>query len=236
MVFLASCSKSTEPTDSMNMSEYYPTSIGSWWKYDTWSLDSNGTRIEITSRDSIVSSGTITLKGKNVPLFLAWNLDYIGKSDTTEYYYAEGSILYAYMPATMSSFLKPGRDTSSWKWGLFADMNGTNWTIINDSLSKDTLGYTVKQTLKMTGTKGTQKNYSIKGKTIQSQQFIYNFKLKTTAYLLGQVFSSFDNEMQIEFWYGKGVGLVNQITRIIKDEGMNLGVNRETILIDYNIK
>ena len=237
LISLASCSKSTEPTVILSMSEYFKATPGSWWKYDTWSTDSNGIRLDNTGKDSIYASGIINLKGKNTTLCLAFDLLNPGQPDTALFYYVEGNKLYCLMP-TISAYKKPGGklDTSNWKWVMFADLDGSNWTVINDSMIVDSMGNKSKSYYTLTGSKGIQKNYNIKGRNILCQQFIFNQQMKMYMNIFGQDLLFSDSELRVEYWFGNGVGLVNQITKVTKDMGFGFGINSEIILVDYNIK
>jgi hypothetical protein len=61
--------------------------------------------------------------------------------------------------------------------------------------------------------------------------------MKMTISVLGQIITSAETEMVDELWLGKGIGIVNGITRTIKDGGFDFAPdNSEMILVDYNIK
>src|SRR3989339_423194 len=71
-----SCNSETSPTVDKIMSEYFPTTIGNWWKYENWVLDSNGLRTKNISVDSVVVENIIYYEGKNSAV-----LDFNFKSD-----------------------------------------------------------------------------------------------------------------------------------------------------------
>ena len=59
----SSTSPST-PTTTEKMSEYMPSTIGTWWKYENFDTDTNGVKTKVTGYDSTFINSIKMLAGK----------------------------------------------------------------------------------------------------------------------------------------------------------------------------
>ncbi|MBI5324516.1 MAG: hypothetical protein HZB41_04470 [Ignavibacteriae bacterium] len=226
-LFFISCNSTTSPTDFGFMSDYYPTSIGSWWKYENWVLDSNGTRTKMISIDSIVVEDTLYFQGKNAFTIAT----YSKRGDTvikfTNYIALENSKIYAYLNLTYS-------DGYSVPWVKFADLSSNNWIIVEKNIIRDTLSIRTEFYEKISCSKGGIVDFNFKNQVLKTQEFITDYIQRTQTVTPNETTGT-DMESINQDLYCKGVGLVHSNYMMLK----NVGFERqgyETTLIDYYIK
>ncbi|MCL5992208.1 MAG: hypothetical protein M1419_08925 [Bacteroidetes bacterium] len=222
-----SCNTETSPTADELMSEYYPTSIGNWWKYENWILDSTGTRINKISVDSVVIEDTTYLDGKNAFEIVT----YSSRNDTiivsTNYIAFEGSNLFAYMNLTFS-------DGDSIPWIRVADLNGSQWLMAEKDIINENNQVRNEYYIKITGAKGDILDFNFRNEMLKAQEFVTTYIQRTSTKTPIDTVGT-DMESTIQDLYCKGIGQVYSKYMMVK----NVGFARqgfESNLLDYYVK
>jgi hypothetical protein len=209
------------------MSEFFPTSIGSWWKYENWRLDSTGTRDSLLTIDSIVVEGVTTIGGREVFINVDYELNATPARKDTNYIALDGGKLLNYLNLDYG-------DGVIIPWVVYADLNANEWQMVFKDIIHDTLGYRSEYYFNMYGNKGVIQDYIFKDTTIKAQQiFVYSITKGTT--IIPNDTSSFATEDETLFLYGKGVGLVYMKFMITKTTFPPI-TGYETTLLDYYVK
>jgi hypothetical protein len=227
-LMLASCSDNNTNPIIQNMSEYFPTSMGSWWKYENWILDSTGTRVKLNSEDSIVVEGTTFMAGKQVIIMADYSRDTLGRMrKDTSFVAIEGSKLMFYANLIFS-------DGDSIPWLTMADLSSANWRIYEKSIKDSNMQVKTEYYTMMAGTEGGLLDYTIKNTNIKAQEFTINSITRTSVITPSDTTLS-DQEGSEQDLYGKGIGAVYSKYMMTKNSGFPL-TGYETVLIDYYIK
>lgn len=234
---LLSCSEDNSTNDNTTTKTYFPTTIGSWWIYQTFELDSIGVKIlETLSYDTAKIIGSFNIAGK-----MATTMEERSGDDSidTTYFSYENDKIYTLL-SIFDNAMIPIKDN---QWIIIADFNSSSWTILKDTtfatIEIPNLG-TITPTLGITGRKGNTTNFPIKGKSIPSQEFIitmkFNLKIAIPSVPL-PVDANFEIVHRILF--GENVG---NVVRHTDPSLINLMIYQEKIngshseLIDYSIK
>ncbi len=226
---LASCSnESTNPNNQFSMSSYFPTTQGSWWKYENWILDSTGARVKKHCEDSVVIEGTAFIGGKQAIIMADYSRDTNGISrKDTSYIAIEGSKLLAFVNLIFS-------DGDSIPWLTMADLNSANWLIYEKSIRDSNTQVSSLYYSMMSGSCGSLLDFSLKGETIKAQEFIINSVSKSSIMTAIDTTQT-DLEGAQQDLYGKGIGQVYSKYMMTKNSGYPLQ-GFETILVDFEIK
>ncbi|OGU40855.1 MAG: hypothetical protein A2X61_15900 [Ignavibacteria bacterium GWB2_35_12] len=222
-----SCNSETSPTVDKIMSEYFPTTIGNWWKYENWVLDSNGLRTKNISVDSVVVENIIYYEGKNSVVLVT----YSSRDDTviksTNYIAIEGSKLLAYMNLTFS-------DGDSIPWITAADLDGSEWLMVEKDIINENNQVKNEFYIKISGSKGAVLDFNFKSDILKVQEFM-TYYIQRTSTIMPKDTVKTDMESSYQDLYCKGIGQVYSKYMMVK----NLGYERqgyETTLIDYYVK
>lgn len=234
---LQSCSEDNSTNDNTTTKNYFPTTVGSWWIYETFELDSNGVKIQKTLRyDTAKVVGSFNIAGKMATAIEERSGD---NSIDTGYFSYENDKIYT----LLSIFDNETIPIKGNQWIIIADFNSTNWTILKDTtldpIEVPDFG-TLTPTLGITGRKGNATNFVVKGKSIPAQEFVitmkYNLKISIPGVPL-PINAPLDIILRIIF--GENIGIVvrqmdpYQINFTVFQEKFN-GSRSE--LIDYSIK
>jgi len=239
LLFLFSCSKdsSTNPSDQTNQS-YFPTTVGSYWKYVEYELDSLGVKVagtEDTTITTVVANQVI--QGKNAAIMVSTSQSG-GSTDTTVAAYENGKV-YTLISFFGNEFIPVTGD----QWIVLADFNASEWTILKDttlaSFDVEGLG-TVTPTVGIKGKKGNKTDLVVANKVVSAQEIIitssFNAKLQVPNVPL-PVTLKFDVVQHM--WFGQGIGVAKtrldpfKINVVLYEEKFN---GNESVLIDYKIK
>jgi hypothetical protein len=239
LLFLFSCSKdsSTNPSDQNNQT-YFPTTVGSYWKYVEYELDSLGVKVagtEDTTITTVVANQVV--QGKNAAIMVSTSQSG-GSTDTTVAAYENGKV-YTLISLFANELLPVNVD----QWIVIADFNNSEWAILKDttfaSFDVPDLG-TVTPTVGIKGKKGNKTDLVVKNKVISSQEFIITFSYSLKIQIPNvpmPVTTKFDVLMHI--WLGQGIGVAKtrfdpyKINILIYEQNFN---GNESVLIDYKIK
>jgi len=233
MFYSCTENESTAPTDpTLKMSDYFPASVGSWWIYMNYELDSLGNRMSEGERDSTYNEAIVSMDGKDAIMQISVTV-YEDETDyDTTYFNIDGSKLYIYEDDMFEEGVKA--------WTLFVDLAAEEWQIMFYEQHMDTTYFDpmindsvrVKQDMVMdfTGMKDIDKDYSIKGQTITAKGIKWKISMDYYSQF-GDEIESGSGESFIYMWVGKGIGMVHNIAEPFFGESE--GNERE--LIDYHI-
>lgn len=237
---LISCSDDDTSTNTNPPNQtYFPTTIGSFWKYVEYDIDSLGVKVPETE-DTVSSTivGTQMINGKNATIFLN-RYSKEATTDTTFLAY-ENEKVYTFLSAFDNEFIPIGESS---QWIVISDFNASQWTILNDTTLQqvDLRGIgKMTPTVGINGRKGSKGEMVVKGKAVQSQEFIITFKLNIKLEIPNvpvPVNLKFDVVQHI--WYGLGIGVIKRRLDPFKFNVLLFEQNfngSESNLIDYNIK
>jgi hypothetical protein len=176
LVFLVSCKE--DSTGPGTQKTYFPTATGSWWIYLNYGIDSAGYKIPETEYyDTSKIVGTQTINGKSAVVMVSHNS--MGESDTS-YFAFENNKLYTFLDFFSNEFFDFGKS----QWILIADFNGTSWSILPDTTLPpveipipDIGNVKLTATISINGSKGSQSNITVKGKSVVSQEILNTVKM-----------------------------------------------------------
>ncbi|TAL69346.1 MAG: hypothetical protein EPN82_07325 [Bacteroidetes bacterium] len=226
-IIIISCNSTIPPTVDSYMSEYFPSSIGNWWKYDNWVLDSNGVRLNKISVDSVVVENSIFYEGKNAVVLVTYSRREDTTIKITNYLAIEGSKLFAYLNLKYS-------DGDSIPWVKSADLSEFEWLIVEKNIKRDTLSIKTEYYEKTSVSKGGIIDFNYQNQTLKTQEFITNYMQRITTITPKDTLKT-DMESINQDLYCKGIGWVYSKYIMTK----NLGYERqgyESLLIDYYVK
>lgn len=239
-IFLQSCSEDNSTINSTNgptTKNYFPTTVGSWWIYKSYDLDSNGVNVpESETYDTNRIVGSFNIAGK---MATAIEIRSSNGSVDTSFFYYENNKIYSLISIFNNDLIPIEGD----QWIMVADFNSSAWTILKDTTlgSFNMPGYgTITPTLGITGRKGNSTNVVVKGKVIPSQEFIITMKINIQISI--QEYPLPINatvEVLNHIFFGENVGNVGTQT---DPSVLNVVIFQEKIpghrseLIDYSIK
>ncbi|MCX7908310.1 MAG: hypothetical protein N2560_02180 [Ignavibacteria bacterium] len=239
LLLLLSCSDSSTNNSEPSKKTYFPTSVGSFWKYLQYEIDSLGVKVpntEDTITSTIVSNQMIL--GKNASIFLSKS----SKNQTTDtlIYAYENDKVYSFLSLFDNEFIPIGEGK---QWILLADFNSPQWTILSDT-TLDTLDFQdfakMIPTISVKGKKGNKSDLAIKNKAVPSQEIILTISFKIKMLLPNvplPVNLNFD--VVQHYWFGEGIGIVKErldpfkFSVLVMEQSFN---GNQSDLIDYNIK
>ncbi len=238
-LLLFSCSdKSTNNNEPQNQS-FFPTTVGSFWKYLDYELDSLSVKVpnsEDTTLTTLIANQFIF--GKNASIFLN-KTSRDNLTDTTIFAF-ENNKIYTFLSFFENDFIPISEGN---QWVMIADFDGSQWTILKDT-TLETIDLPdvgkMTPTIGIKGKKGNQIDLVVKGKPVQSQEFILTFTMNIKLEIPNvplPVNVKFD--VVQHYWFGKGIGLVRKkldpfkFNIFLMEQVFN---GNQSDLIDYNIK
>ncbi|MCX7879585.1 MAG: hypothetical protein N2517_02890 [Ignavibacteria bacterium] len=236
--FFFSCEKDS-PSQPSGPKTYFPTTLGSYWIYLNYDLDSLGIKIPNTENyDTSKIIGSKNINGKMATVIETRNSE--GNIDTSYFAY-ENNKIYTLLSFFQNEFIPVGNSN---QWVIVADFNSTSWSILSDTTlpSFDVPGIgTMTPTISIQGKKGNSTNIVVKGKAIPSQEFLNTFVMKIKLQIPNvplPINLSFN--VVLHLWFGENVGLVQRQLDPFKIEipligGEQMDGNKSE-LIDYSIK
>jgi len=242
---IVSCSEDNSTSSNTNK-DYFPTTVGSYWKFLTYELDSMSIRIpgtEDTTIEKIV--GTETLYGKNAIIYVTSSSKNTG-TDTT-YFAKEGTKVYTLLSLFNNDFIPIEQGN---QWVQIADFSlspGNQWTILNDTTLATVdippdIGVSGKMTptISIKARRGENTTFTIKGKPVNATEFIITFGMVIKLNVSGMPMPiNLNFNVVNHIWFGEGIGIVRRqtdpfsINVIIQN--FNFNGSRDE-LIDYSIK
>jgi len=240
-LFLASCSDSASPSKS----KIQPLTIGSYWIYDVYDLDTNNTGRLSQFTDSSVVVGDIEMIGQMGRIIRTFSVDRNGNIDNEidNYYYETNAKLYMHSKAFTEFF------SSSFfpiemkeQWMKIADKNDEDWKVYEETLPETIGPMNMKFSGKIivNGEKGGTRSFTVGNKELKTDEYLLfiNFNGNATTSLFPlPIPINFDRVMKL--YYADGVGLVSQKMESMRFSlaGFDLPLpGTETILKRYVIK
>lgn len=255
LVLLVSCSddKTTTPTEV----NYFPLSNGNYWTYENYMLDSTGKQVQNSkSIDSVLvvrQEVEDVLSMKGVTISVAKH-HYSNKNpEEQKLYYTKDALYQKFdqIPGVGGEiFGIKIKDYIPLNWILLIDFKNTNWTVIpqgNVKIADQTISgvgrVDIELNYTLVGQKGTQKQFTIKGKTVTANEYKLGFKLSGNL-ILKDLFNAkvpiSEITIPTSMYFADGIGLVYTRT-----DGVALNIagyinqridGNESILINYNVK
>lgn len=240
--FLSSCS---DDSSSPSKSELQPTSLGSWWIYENYSIDSNNVSKKLSGYDSVVVSGKSIIMEKEASVFKTIEINSIGEpvGNSDNYYNLQDNKLYmhskAFTDAVSSQFFP---FTFKEQWMKVADKNDDDWKAYEDDINDfaGPFGSSVDGKILINGEKGGSKQFTIDNKTVNTSEFILTINFTGSATIPDILFPiTITIERKMYLYFADGIGLVyqkmppNKISLLVMN--MNLP-GSETFLRKYSIK
>ncbi|MBI5324519.1 MAG: hypothetical protein HZB41_04485 [Ignavibacteriae bacterium] len=230
LLFVLSCSKdnTTDPQSTETMADYMPLTIGSWWKYEGYEIDNFGNRYN-KSTFILTITGIKYFDGKNTFVLT-------GQKDNTDsikefgYCAIEDEKLLLYITTEAAKGIG---------WLVWVDFKSDSIILKDTTYITDSGGDIIENHDMVTLKKGMKKDFTVKNKIIQAQEFISEGIYITKKTKDG--IDYFDSTISTNHnWFGKNVGYIYG-TSTFKMSGSNypwpyFQHNTETILIDYEIK
>ncbi|ROL56389.1 hypothetical protein D9V84_08105 [Bacteroidetes/Chlorobi group bacterium Naka2016] len=238
--FLSSCSKDDSSTNvTPSNQSYFPTTVGSYWKYLEYELDSLGVKVPGTEDTITTTLASIQpMEGKNAGIYLSTSST--NQTTDTSYYAFENDKVYSFLSLFNNEFI-PVENAN--QWIVVADFNATEWTILKDTtLAEVDLQGVGKMTptVSIKGRKGNKTDLVIKGKPYTAQEFIITFSMKIKLSIPNVPLPiNLNFDVVQHTWYAQGVGMAKsrldpfKISAVLFEQYMN---GNQSDLIDFNIK
>lgn len=224
---IISCNSNTSPSIDSFMSEYFPTTIGNWWKYENWVLDSNGVKVNKISVDSVVIEDTAFWEGKSAFVIVTYSTREDTTIKITNYIAIEGSKLFYYLNLKYS-------DGDSIPWVKSADLASNQWVTVEKDIINDYGSVKTQYYEKTTISKGGTVDFNYKNQVLKTQEFFTDYIQRINTFTPTDTLRT-DMEATNQDLYCKGIGWVYSKYMMTK----NLGFERqgyETIMNDYYVK
>lgn len=208
LAFLVSCKE--DSTGPSTQKTYFPVTSGSWWIYLNYGIDSAGNKIPDTEYyDTVKIVGTKTIGGKLAVIMT--DHDSMGRADTL-YFAFENNKLYTFLDFFSNEFF----NFTESQWILIADFNGTSWKILPDTtlppvdIPIPDLGTAkLTATIRINGSKGSQSNITVKGKSIASQEILNTVTMVMKYEITGIPFPvTTTTNVVRHLYFGENVGFV----------------------------
>ncbi|TAL69344.1 MAG: hypothetical protein EPN82_07315 [Bacteroidetes bacterium] len=230
-IIILSCTKDniTNPQQSETMADYMPLTIGSWWKYEYYDIDPLGTRYNKRLYTYYVSDIQV------IAGIQAFNIAIKTENpDTT----VDGMLFYAIKNGKFLQYLNYPEFIEKYGWIVYADFNSEQWALEDTLIIKDSTGMHCETHYTWIFKKGGQRNYQIKGMSIQAQEFVSEEIWISNDLIDGYKYND-TLKFIIHTWYGKNVGIIHQRLNEINsllDVPSPSKAGKEFVLIDYEIK
>ncbi|MFC2131154.1 hypothetical protein ACFLSQ_06945 [Bacteroidota bacterium] len=234
VIYSCSEDESTSPSTNLQMSDYYPSTPGSWWYYKHYNIDSLGNR-EFQWNDSVYIGEPAMIDGHEAITRITVS-DYDNEINIdTNYYYTDGSRLFIYGDSYLNQ--------EEFKWRLYVDFSKQNWEILKEEFHVDSMyqipnnggSFRLKRDIidDLTGSQYQDRNFTVKGNNITAKGIETYWLL--SIYNLGFGEEYFD-ELVIKdhFWLAKGIGIVHD--QLERSNGTVSDLREYIIeLVDYHI-
>ncbi|MGC8748088.1 MAG: hypothetical protein ACP5RR_04295 [Candidatus Kapaibacteriota bacterium] len=241
LLFVSSCSEdnSTSNNPPPANQSYFPTTVGSFWKYYEYEIDSLGVKVP-NSDDTVTTQvvANMSIQGKNAAVFVSTQ----SKSQTidTSFYAYENNKVYSFLSLFNNEFI-PIKDAN--QWVVVADFNQSDWIILKDTTLANVdlpdVG-TMIPTVGIRGREGNTTTLVVKGKSVSAQEFIITFSLKVKLQIPNVPLPINLNFDVIQHtWYAQGIGIVKsrldpfKVGAVFFEQNFN---GNQSELIDYQIK
>ncbi|MFH1051922.1 MAG: hypothetical protein V1779_13455 [bacterium] len=232
-ILLISCSENqvSPPPATILMSDYFPSTPGSWWLYQNYSVDSLGTKTK-TWTDSVFVIEPKIIDGKQAIVMVRVNfIDNEWDADTI-YFHIDGSKLYTYMDSPLNE--------GKFVWKVYVDLSNENWQVIRDEFHVDSMFYDPYSN--DSSQMKTDVIYEILGNQIQDSIVkVKGDNYSARGFKLSMMISGYHLEFGEEytdiqaddayFWFVKKIGRVN----LFIENVYNKNNKDEQELIDYYI-
>ena len=204
----------------------------------------NNRVLESKDVDSMYISKSEDYMGKAAFKFVSFNYSTSEESDT--YFYTDNVRLYtnmnSIMPGEGSGFIIPIGGNNGWI--KVADNSASSWIIFDTTFSGIDMPIEGVGTgklsgqFKIEGEKGTTKNFTIQGSTIQAQEFKIKYSFTGTLTIFG-IPVQIPFTLTMHQWYANNIGLVQSIM-----DSQNLTFATfsqdipgfESMLVKYNVQ
>ncbi len=238
LAFLISCKE--DSTGPSTQKTYFPVASGSWWIYLNYDIDSAGNKIPETEYyDTVKIVGTQTIGGKLAVITVSHNSR--GETDTS-YFAFENNKLYTFLDFFDNEFF----NFTEAQWVLIADFNGTSWKILPDTTLPpvdipipDVGNAKLTAKIGINGSKGSQSNITVKGKSVVSQEILNTVKMDMKFEIPGfPIPVTTTTNVVVHLYFGENIGLVR---RHVDPTSINFTVMQQWIdgshseVVDYYI-
>lgn len=240
LALLVSCGEDdSNGTGPSTQKSYFPVTTGSWWIYFNYDIDSAGNKITDTEYyDTARIVGKQTINGKLAAIITSHN----SRDEVdTSYFAFENNKLYTLMDFYSSDFF----DFPASQWVPIADFNASSWKILPDTtlppvdIPMPDGNLKLTATISIDGSKGGQKNITVKGKSIVCQEIINTTKMIMKFEIPGvPIPISATTNVKMYLYFGENIGLV---ARRVDPTLINVTFMQEWIdgsygeLVDYYI-
>ncbi len=240
-LFASSCSDSTSPTKG----KIQPLTIGSYWIYDVFMLDDNGTANLMPDYDSSVVVSSIDLMNQSGRIMRSFSVSPSGEisDENDNYYYETSGKLYMHSKAFTDFFSNEFLPIQmKEQWMKIADKNDDDWKVYDETIPETTgpMNMTFSGRIIVNGEKGGNKTFNIGNKDVKADEYLMfvNFNGNATTSLFPlPIPINLDRVMKL--YYANGIGLISQKMDAMTFSlaGFNLPMpGTETILKRYHIK
>lgn len=254
-IFIVSCSDDDNGNNNDDDNNgVYPTSDGSYWIGERYSLDDDNNPVGTSPRiDSIVVKGNANKDGKTCKNFVTYE-EFAGqwKIRDTVYKYADDAKMYVHADIVYTAFDLSGMNIElplepDSKWFLVADDSQTQWEVAAKTfdIEKDTVNVGGFLALPLDGSltincelAGTE-NINIDGTDYSAKKFTLNFAFSGKVDFGGEVAIELDRNWH--FWFVDDVGEVKTELETLSVDITELSI-KETLdgfqrtCVRYNIK
>lgn len=237
-LFFAGCSDDDDDDngdDSIKMSVYFPTSTGSWWKYENKEYDEFD-EVTYIDYDSTVCVGSTILEDKTAYIFINYNFDEdMNFMDAdTGYFAVEESKLYMYEEEDLE-FGEFGSEIETPNWILAADFGQSSWSIIEEDINMSQMGMTIDLSFSVKGFRAGGKTVTAAGETMVAQSFREEIKIEGTYLIPPMPEISIDMTAIATIYLAQNIGIVKTSGDMLNDD-YEIDGRMETLLLDYKIK
>ena len=229
-MILGSCSKNTNSTQPNNNTggggmSIFPTTINSYWVYNTYSLDSLGkldTKVKPTF-DSMVVAGNINILQKDAQIFRTFAQNATGANDTTDnYFYSTSNSINVHssyfnnltkqFPALFQSYLNSMFKIKE-QWLLVVDADHLQWLVLDQPIDTgaNIMGFKVTGNIQIIGAQGNNKEIQIGGQNFTAKEYIMTFNFNGSI-----MYNSIPIPLPItrksHFYFVENIGMVENYT------------------------
>lgn len=244
LLALLSCSDDNE-TNSPTKGALQPTSLNSYWIFDTYDIDSNNVEKKTTTYDSVVITGQKNILDKLATIFTLYtkNISNGQITSNSEYYiYEENQKVYMHSSRFSQAFGNFSVLPISFKeqWVKVADINDEDWKAYEDDIPETAfmgLG-TFSGKFLITGENKGKKEFSIYNKKYSAYEFYLNVSFNGNLKLQqSPIPINLNIEQKVYLQFVNGIGLVMQTNSPTKFPIFNINVpGSKSILTKYFIK
>jgi len=241
---LLSCSDDKDTT-SPTKGALQPTTLNSYWIFDTYDIDSNNVEKKTNTYDSVVVSGQKTVLEKLATIFTSYTKNISNGQITSneEYYiYEENQKVYMHSSRFNQAFGDFSVLPVSFKeqWVKVADLNDDDWKAYEDEIPETAfmgLG-TFSGKLLITGESKGKKEFPLNNKKYTAYEFYLNVTFNGNLKLQQlPIPINLNIEQKIYLQFVNGIGLVMQKNSPTKFPIFNINVpGSKSILTKFLIK